>query len=314
MGVNGPGTGFQLSARYTSWRNAVAMDAKIPCADLLELRDGEMYIEPQPAGNIVDLRIADTFRPLLEFAEAHRWRERSSKAAVRARRNFCTENLGDRVCLSPRSTLECFYFSDAYSSCFRGAAGLDVGCIVFTRARAPRSSLLPAPFRPTFTPHFLHYQRFGCRMKGIDVRLTSRELDTGFGDIRSLPCADFIVDFITVAMILGPGNPCDSFLSVALGLTELRRVLQPDGLVYIADYILSPNMLYLCLLSGFRVFVNRQFENGIPIGVFLVKEGYDVRRSRFRLIINSLQEYEIDAESLSNVESRNLLLPQPPLC
>ncbi len=298
----------------TSWRNAVAMDAKIPCADLLELRDGEMHIEPQPGGNIVDLRIADTFRPLLEFAEAHRWRERTSKAAVRARRVYCTENLGERACLSPRSTLECFYFSDAYSSCFRGTAGLDVGCIVFTRARSSGSSLLQSPFRPTFTPHYLHYQRFGCRMKGIDVRLTSSDLDAGFGDIRSLPCADGIFDFITVAMILGPGNPLDSLLNVALGLAELCRVLQPDGLVYIADYILLPNMLYLCLLSGFRVYVNRQFERGVPIGVYLVKGGCDVRRSRFQVIIESLQEYEINTDSLNNLEHRNLLLRQSPVC
>jgi len=146
-------------------------------------------------------------------------------------------------------------------------------------------------------------------MKGIDVRLGSHELDTCFGDIRDLPCADCIVDFITVAMILGPGNPCDSFLNVALGLAELRRVLQPDGLVYIAGHILSPNLLYLFMLSGFRVFVNRRSEHGIPIGVCLITSGCDVLRSPFRLIIESLQEYEVNTQSLSNLGQRNLLVP-----
>lgn len=191
---------------------------------------------------------------------------------------------------APRWTFPFLYFRGQAGSILRGTRGLDVG----GRTRKPdraTHSLMPSESRAAselserFVPHWLYYRALGVRMYAVDVN--ARKADAGVlpQDARALAFRSGVFDFITAAMILGASNVCASPLEIALCLSEFRRVLLPGGLVYLADTMVQPEVIYAAQLLEYEVACSKGLTDGLPVGTFLRQRGDEC--GRFDAVFNA---------------------------
>jgi ubiquinone/menaquinone biosynthesis C-methylase UbiE len=123
-----------------------------------------------------------------------------------------------------------------------------------------------------FMPHWKHYERLGAVMRAVDVVADSTESRIEVGDARLLKFPKDSFDFLTVPMLLGPGNSCCTGLEITFCLSEMRRVLKRSGFVHIADNTFHPSVCFCAGLTGFRVTFSKNPSTGLPIGTFLFKD------------------------------------------
>jgi len=210
----------------------------------------------------------------------------SSERQTRARipigwKTLCALSGSGYFLYAPRSTFPLFYFSESLSPAFSGLSGLDVGARVpredddtFQRVALKRSD--NPMLRETFLPYWQHYESLGASMRAIDIIPGRTDPRIEFGDARLLAFPNDSFDFLTVPMLLGPGNPCSTTLEMTACLSEMWRVLKAPGFVHIADATLHPSVCYAAELAGFVVAYSKDHTKGVPVGTFLLKRSDSV--------------------------------------
>jgi hypothetical protein len=192
-------------------------------------------------------------------------------------RTLCALSNSGYFLYAPRWTFPIFYFSDRFRPAFSGLSGLDIGARV---CRDAEDSIQKAPLRlpaensllrETFLPHWKHYENLGASMRAMDILGDPAEPRVEVGDARLLIYQDGSFDFLTVPMLLGPGNPCSTALEITVCLSEMWRVLKPSGFVYVADSTLHPSVCYAAELAGFVVAYSKDCSQGVPVGTFFLK-------------------------------------------
>jgi len=192
-------------------------------------------------------------------------------------RTLCALSSSGYFLYAPRWTFPIFYFGERFQLAFSGLSGLDIGARVSRDADdAIQKTPLRLPsenpiLRETFLPHWKHYENLGASMRAMDVLRDPLEPRVELGDARLLMFPTGSFDFLTIPMLLGPGNPCSTILEIVVCLREMWRVLKASGFVYIADGTLHPSVCYSAELAGFAVAYSKDRANGIPIGTFLLK-------------------------------------------
>ena len=200
---------------------------------------------------------------------------------------ICKLRMSGHYLYAPRWTFPIFYFRGRYARFFDQLLGLDIGARV-SRSDDPVKAG-PLRFaddnpllRESFRPHWKHYEELGATMRAIDTLTDSAEPRIEAGDVRLLPFRTGSFDFITLPMLFGPGNPCSTSLEIVTGISEVHRVLRPNGFAYLADGILHPSVCFAAQLVGFTVLVSKGTENGMPVGTILTKgEDYEQTPGRF---------------------------------
>lgn len=300
----------------SSFTEAVKMNTVIPCDDIILDKDGYAYYKIVTKGDVINTKLGFCFVQFYNFFIQRHNSIYSTDKDNRSLVLYLSKTFPHKKYLSARSTFPCFYFSSSYDYCFKGAVGLDVGCIVLSSPKkyVNESLYCTKTIHPLgkekFLPHYMHYRFFGCVMQGIDICIDKRISGCiKFGDLRHLNCSDSLIDFFTIAMIMGPGNPCNTYLDVSLCIFEIKRTLSPNGIVYIADYFVSTALLLFFHLGSFRVFINQDYNSGIPVGIFLVHDTCNVQKSRFKKIINILANAEINfkKDRIIKIINRNLI-------
>jgi SAM-dependent methyltransferase len=217
----------------------------------------------------------------------------------------------------PRWTLSMFYIQGNLARCLRDLVGLDVGAL----SGCPpleNISLCTGLSKEDYRledlkqPHFSYYTKQGVHMKAVDIRAPLRDYpEIGYGDVRSLDFKNDTFDFLTIPMVLGTGNPCDTYLEVAMATCEMWRVLKPGGFVYIADSSFSPVISLTAQKIGFTVYCSKGSDRGLPIGTFLhrpPKQG--VKDSWFidSFVSEGLFQITLPSKAAIRVKNCNLLL------
>lgn len=195
----------------------------------------------------------------------------------------------------PRHGDKIHLFQNKFLGLFEGVRGLDVGCRVF----------------PGDMPHYEYYKKAGARMIGIDIFLCAPRPAANLYrenvlDLSGQPfCQKNYFDFITVPMIFGYDNPVSSVLGIAIGLSELARVLNNAGLIYIAnDNCLDLGVAYVAQRIGFRAFFNDTIGNlEIPCGMFLIKANATKVSDHFQKLIDELEAKNLELPDLATLES-----------
>lgn len=192
---------------------------------------------------------------------------------------------------APRWTWPIFYFRGSTSNYFRGKKGLDVGARINYLAGIHKGLEAVANYSrisETLVPHFEYYSLLGSDMTAIDINAPDpNHEEIQHGDARLLSLASESFHFATIAMILGPTNPCGTYLEVALSLCELKRVLQASGLLYIAEVGFQTSVCFVAQCLGFDVFVSKGSPSGLPVGTLLRKRRIEGQPSIFDEIFNS---------------------------
>lgn len=229
--------------------------------------------------------------------------------------------------LGPRWTMPFCYFGSEHAECFKSLAGLDVGCNVLTRGLREFSDRFIDNAKRSgeycydneiLEPHYDYYRKYGCKMLGIDLYPISSSPWVSQADLRMLDFRDGVFDFITVAMIIGPSNSVSGVLGAAMCFSELYRTSKRNALIYLADFTVTPAVVFMAMQSGFRVYVNNAYDSGIPIGLFLAKTDSAQGESRFVGVLSALESKEVHflPSGRLNVHERDLLrvckMPQAP--
>ena len=240
----------------------------------LFLQDELLPISPREKAGI---------RPFIEFIQ----REQRARESVETRQGWerITELTGNVVDhYLPRHSDATYVFSPRHQRLFKDRRVLDIGCRV----------------NPGLTPFYRHYRQFGAIARGIDLKLETGEetAEVSKGDARMLPFADKSFDFITLPKIYGWRNPANTVLEVTAGLSELYRVLD-NGLVHVADDMISPKVAYIADRIGFRCFLSPAWVgslkpwNGIPVGLMMVKRDAPLTQNPFETVARQLNKGEI---------------------
>jgi hypothetical protein len=286
-----------------SWKEALLHNRLLPHRDIITIRNHRAIHKVKSAGDLVEPEVYELFPGFIDFVAKQQAVRRSTDEVPCGWIKHCGENSFDPALLGSRWTLPFCYFGDQYAKCFTDTIGVDVGCNVAPPLARYRSDQFIAIAKKaknylwefeTFIPHFEYYKKYGCNIRGLDINpnFTSPGQAVA-GDLRMLTADDEVIDFFTIAMIIGPGNPACTYLDVALCLGELKRTCNRKGLIYIADFIVMPALIACATIAGFRVFVNNSFKYNIPIGIFLIRSDADIERSSFQPIIEYLFNFEL---------------------
>lgn len=286
----------------STWEEAILFNQDCPHGDIISNENGKVMHKVISRGDFVDPRTCEFFKCFYHFVIEQQTLRRSTGKVSQHWSDFCIHRERDPASLGPRWTLPFCYFDKKYSQCFVDTIGLDVGCNIasfssrkFSDRFIDSAKKLSDYFweYEIFVPHYQYYQKLGCRMQGIDIHPTRFNIDVTCGDLRMLIFDEGIIDFFTIAMIMGPGNPACTYLDVALCMAELKRTCNRNGLIYIADFIVMPALVTCAIYAGFRVFTNNSYQHGIPIGIFLIRNDANIEKSRFHSIIEHLIPYEL---------------------
>lgn len=191
---------------------------------------------------------------------------------------------------APRWTWPILYFRGLTSDYFCRTEGLDVGARIHYLAGAHKGLEAVAHYSrlaETLVPHFEYYSLLGSDMTAIDINAPDPNYEEIlYGDARLLSFASESFHFTTIPMILGPANPCATYLEVALSLCELKRVLRPSGLLYIAEVGFQPSVCFVAQCLGFDVFASKGSPSGLPVGTLLRKRSIEDQPAVFDEIFN----------------------------
>lgn len=303
-----------------SWEQALTLNSDLPHGDIIKINSCGPFHELRDEGNLINLDVGKSFKRFFEFVLRQQVIRREFGRIPDGWIEYCAHKDKNTALFGPRWTLPFCYFSKFYSDCFASTLGLDIGC---NTPPHQINNILDVSIRnqvdvPHYDdevepniPHYRYYQRLGCHMLGIDLQpYFTSSWDIIAGDIRMLAVDDELIDFFTMAMIFGPGNPAKTFLDVALCLAELRRTSAPNSLIYIADFIIMPSFVVASIEAGFKVFANNSYENGVPIGIFLTKKDTKFHESKFSPIFSYLSNNELnilDTKRPQQIIGRNLL-------
>lgn len=192
---------------------------------------------------------------------------------------------------APRWTWPIFYFRGGTSDYFRGTKGLDVGARINYLAGAHKGLEAIAHasrLTETLVPHFEYYSLLGSDMAAIDINAPDpSQKEIQYGDARLLSFTSESFHFATIPMVLGPTNPSATYLETALSLCELKRVLQPGGVLYIADVGFQPSVCFAAQCLGFDVFASKGSADGLPVGTLLRKRSVQGQPSVFDEIFDA---------------------------
>lgn len=286
---------------HISWERILKINRVLPCGDIIEIKDEKPLYRVREQGDFIEPCVGKEFSEFFDFVLEQQYIRRTTGIIPKEWVRYCSRYLNNDAYLYPRWTFPFCYFGKQYSNCFSYTVGLDVGCNVrpislkkfYDSFVNPNCDKYLSAFE-VFLPHYRYYRNFGCNIRGIDIRpFLVNSQDEEYGDLRMLNTGDSIIDFFTVAMIFGPGNPACTFLDVALCLGELKRTLRKDGLVYIADFVVKPSLVLCASKAGFRTFANNFYQTGVPIGLFLIRNDADIKTSCFRTILEYLSGFEL---------------------
>jgi len=310
---------------FSDWEQALICNCDIPHGDRLAITDFGAIHEVRSHGNWIDPQVGNDFRLFFEFILEQQGARRNTGKIPKLWKEFCASQVTNKVLLGPRWTLPYCYFDVQYKDCFSSAVGLDVGCNIppmITRKFSDhymKQKMKNQEYEwcyETYTSHHRYYQEIGCHMIGIDIHPHDTiSWDVDCADLRMLAFDDNFIDFFTIAMIFGPGNPASTYLDSALCLSELRRTCAPNGLIYIAEFVIMPSLILAIIEAGFRVFANNSYRKGVPIGMFLISKETDFNKSRFSTILKYLIDYElkiIDTKEPQQIIHRELLRRNSP--
>ena len=303
--------------RIDSWSNALIANRKVPTGDMLLDINGDIIYSQMPSGDRVPWELFFEFYSYYFFIN-----RRCTSLGIEIDEYICNSthaminNSKDKYLLLPRWTFPFCYFGPRYFNCFVDKSGIDVGCIINKKetdiVKPSCGRGLYDSFNETFVPHFRYYREIGCSMTAIDIQIVDLDVNgCGYGDLRKLEFLIHTVDFITVPMIIGPGNPMNTFLDLMLCLSEMKRVLKPDGLIYISDFTINTSLVLACWISGFHVYYNNIYPSDLPIGLFLLpKYRIFTGINQFSRVSNDLKDRElIPCYCLKNIRNRDLLFP-----
>lgn len=300
----------------SAWQSVTDRNREMWSGDHFGISEGRSFYHPTDAGDRVPFEQVPLLDELLDFVRSQQELRRSTGHLSDDWVRFCASRRAGRHLYLPRGTYPLSRFGSRFAECFSGAVGLDVGCVVYPYSlkcffdSIAEVTAVPDDSAETFIPHFLYYREFGCMIRGIDIQLpVSDSYDQAYGDLRMLQNDDATVDFFTIPMIIGPGNPASSVLDAALSLCELWRTLHPDGLIYVADFIVKPCVVLAASRLGFRVFVNKIRHEDMPTGLFLTRSEMSLKRSRFRRVMEFLRPFELvlPLDRSARITNRDLL-------
>jgi SAM-dependent methyltransferase len=193
---------------------------------------------------------------------------------------------------APRWTIYCFYFRNKTAPFFRNTRGLDVGARIRNAEQKSFWDLGPpnkhrVDLKETLVSHYEHYAAMGSNMTAIDVNLSDIEnQNIVYGDARLLYFESCSFDFITIPMLLGPTNPCSTYLEIAICLSELTRILKQGGFIYIADAGFQPSIGFAAQCLNLSVYYSKGTEDGLPVGTLIRKPKSKEFSSRFDSIFS----------------------------
>ena len=235
------------------------------------------------------------------------------RSCIARNNNSCILNV-------PRWTLAMFYFRQRWRYLLSGKSGIDIGARTGTKVRPHLHTCLGIfPDDPLLeemnTPHYRYYMESGSSMEAIDIgACVHSHRKTKQGDIRRIPFLEAVFDFATVAMILGTGNPLSSWKDIMLAVSEIKRVLRPGGIAYLADTGFSPTVSIASELVGLEVYASVANHVGLPIGTFLRRSGerYTTMRLQEILVPSNVYRVCLPANERIIVSGCNLLLDAGP--
>jgi SAM-dependent methyltransferase len=250
-----------------SWESALAENKAIPTWDRLSANNLEICL---PSG--IKRALVGASRFAIRESECRRATNQTPEGWQR----LCNLTSGVHHLYTPRWSFPVFYFPEETRFVFSGLCGLDVGARVSSKdnlfKRGPLRLSTDNPLlRETFVPHWKYYEVFGARMHAIDLYPDPVESRVAFGDARLLDFPNESFDFLTLPMLLGPGNPCATALEIAFCVAEIHRVLRSGGFAYIADAIVQPCVCFTAQINGFKVTCTKGSGRGGAIGTILFK-------------------------------------------
>ncbi|MFA6148241.1 MAG: hypothetical protein WC899_08540 [bacterium] len=301
-----------------NWEKALKTNKPLPCGDQIKLWRNHITHKVDKEGDLIEGINTNILAEYAAFMRSQKAKRRSGIYPSSEFENYCLLFNCHNSFLGPRWTMPFCYFGVEYKDCFRSIAGLDVGCNVLSKSLKGHSDRFISYIKragvysheyETFIPHYQYYRSWGCNMRGIDIRPIYNSPWIFQSDLRMLEFEDESFDFFSVAMIIGPSNPASTILEAAMCFSELHRTSTREALIYIADFVITPSVIFLAIESGFRVFINRTYSKGIPIGVFLVRTDSIMQVSSFRNIMPDLEAQEISIVSSEHlyIEKRDLL-------
>lgn len=290
-----------ISHYQYSWRNILELNGNIP--ETRNVTDSLSIRLPSSVCNRITLHVSFAFCASLIKSQLGyipvEWR------------HVCSLEKPRGSSYTPRWTLSMFYIQGDLVHWLKNKAGLDIGAISGCPPLQNVSLCMGIPKQdPRIidirTPHFQYYSENGAHMTAIDIRASHKtHPKIRYGDIRLLHFTDEEFDFLTIPMILGTGNPCDTYLDVALAMAEMWRVTKPGGFTYIADSSFSPVLALAAQEMGYVVYCSKGSEYGLPIGTFLYRPRPSQKQSWFTDIFVSSGLHQITLESKENIQVRN---------
>ena len=292
-----------------NWEWALTENCAVP---YLELRTPDSLISYLPSA------IKKIIQKYSLFASNECWLRESTGNVPPEWSLLCKMRTAVNHHYSPRWTAPIFYFRDNFSKLFQDRVGLDVGARIGNIETVSKRGLSCIELKNIFLiesliPHFKHYSNLGSYMRAIDLNAPDpvyHEIE--IGDARCLFFASESFDFVTIPMMLGHGNPCATYIEIALSLCELKRVLKPGGFIYIADAGFQPTVGFAAQSLNLEVFISKGSTNGFPVGIMLKKPMVKTQLSVFDEIFKSTDILQVVFNNVCNdiIFNCNLLFDQ----